>query len=276
MNYIFFDLEFNQNTINNCNKSIINNDIDNNDNMDIIIPHNNCDNTNNDTKISTTPKLTFEIIQIGALKLNENLEVIGSFNELVKPIIYKEVNPYVENLTKITAELLDECDIFIDIYNKFIDFVGNDNTILCVWGKSDIKEFIRNIRFHNLPLEGFPIKFIDVQKHTSKFFNLSKGIQIGLKSAVELLNINFKDNFHNAFYDAFYTCEVYRKIKDDSIKPEIYKHNSKKRINNTKEKVDINALLNQFSKMLNRDLSEEDKFIIKRAYNMGRTKQFIK
>ena len=51
MNYIIYDLEFNQPL----------------------------------SKDNSISDLTFEIIQIGALKLNENLEVISTFNKLVKP-----------------------------------------------------------------------------------------------------------------------------------------------------------------------------------------------
>ena len=46
--------------------------------------------------------MPFEIIQIGALKLNENLETISTFDSLIKPTIYKYIHPFVANLTKIT------------------------------------------------------------------------------------------------------------------------------------------------------------------------------
>lgn len=288
MNYIFLDLEFNQNTIvaNKNHLTIDKNTISNYDNS--LDKHNkenqnnknnNCNidsNYNKDNKSITPTNLTFEIIQIGALKVNEKFEIIQEFNELIKPTVYKKVNPYVEKLTKITNELLDECDEFLEIYNKFIDFIGNEDSILCVWGKSDIKEFIRNIKFFNLPISLFPLKYIDVQKHASKVFKLPKGVNIGLKVAIEQLNINFEENFHNAFYDAFYTCEVFKKIYNNSIKPELYKVNNNKKLNKPQGKVNVDALLNQFSKMYSRELSEDEKSMIQQAYNMGRTRQFIK
>lgn len=245
MNYIFYDLEFNQNNI----------------------------NTPNNISVSQLP---FEIIQIGALKLDEDLEVISTFNEFIKPTVYNDINPYVENITKITKDMLAKCDTFTSTYNRFIEFLGNEDVILCVWGKADLKEFIRNIKFNNLSTEIFPTKYIDVQKHTSKFFKLSKGTQIGLKPAVELLNIDFQENFHNAFYDAFYTSEIYKKIINIDIVPENYIYVNKNDIKNTyKNKIDTISLFKQFNKMYNREMSEEEKSIIKTAYNMGRTKQFL-
>ncbi len=63
MNYIIFDLEFNQ-------------------------------GYNNQIEI----KCPFEIIQIGAVKLNENLTTIDTFNALVKPEIYSNLNPFIKIL----------------------------------------------------------------------------------------------------------------------------------------------------------------------------------
>ena len=36
--------------------------------------------------------LPFEIIEIGAVKLNERCEVTGRFDQFVKPVIYKELH----------------------------------------------------------------------------------------------------------------------------------------------------------------------------------------
>ena len=48
-----------------------------------------------------------------------------------------------------------------------------------------------------------------------------------------------------------------------------------RRISRPKEKIDTFSLINQFEKMYNREMSEEEKSIIKLAYMMGKTKQFI-
>ncbi|MDI9217762.1 3'-5' exonuclease [Clostridium tertium] len=252
MNYIVYDLEFNQK----------------------YISSNTSDKNNNESIDSTMKQLPFEIIQIGAVKINENLEITSNFNELIRPIVYTDINPYVENITKINKDMLSNCETFSSVYKRFLSFIGNEESILCVWGKSDIKEFIRNIKFNNLQASLFPSRYIDVQKYTSKFFTLQKGTQIGLKTAVELLNIDFEDNFHDAFYDAFYTYEVYKKIYNPSITPKVYNDNN--RVNKSKVKLDTNALFNQFSKMYNKELTVEEKSMIKTAYNMGRTGQFIK
>ncbi|MCY6483809.1 exonuclease domain-containing protein [Clostridium aestuarii] len=247
MNYIIYDLEFNQKS------------------SDI-----------KEIKTNKNSNLPFEIIQIGALKLNENFETLSTFNALIKPTLYNTVHPYVERLTKITDDKIKSCKLFPDVYNDFIEFIGDDEIILCVWGTVDIKELLRNIRFHNLSTSLISKYYIDIQQYASKYLNAPKRTKIGLKNAVELLNISINNGeFHDAFNDAYYTTEVFKKIYDNNIKPKLYTHTPNKRVSQPKEKIDMDSLITQFEKMYNREMSDEEKSIIKTAYMMGRTKQFI-
>ena len=48
------------------------------------------------------PDCPFEIIQIGAVKLNEQFTILDEFNILIKPVIYPRIHPYVEKITNLT------------------------------------------------------------------------------------------------------------------------------------------------------------------------------
>lgn len=244
MNYILFDLEFNQEI------------------------------TSKDKNVSSS-NLTFEIIQIGALKLNNNLEVISTFNKYIKPTEHKEIHPFVENLTKITTSMVEHEDYFNKVYTDFVNFIGPEDFTFCVWGVSDIKELIRNIKFHNIDLNDTFKSYIDVQSLASTPLKIKKGEKAGLKTAVEYFNISAPSQFHDAFNDAYYTAEVFRKLYTKKVKPSIYIDNKKRKANENL-KVDNDKLLAQFEKMLNKELTKEEKMIIKLAYNMGKTHQFLK
>lgn len=245
MNYIIYDLEFNQKV-----KDSIENE---------------------NSQFSSIP---FEIIQIGAVKLNENFETISTFNSLIKPTIYKTIHPIVENLTKITDDQVSSCKDFISVYKDFLNFIGDDEIILCVWGIVDIKELIRNVKFYNLSISPTP-KYIDIQTYASKYLKTEKKSKIGLKNAIELLNIPIEGEFHNAFYDAYYTAEVFKIIHDHNLKPIVYSSYPNRKSVQHKETIDTISLIKQFEKMYNREISEEEKTIIKLAYIMGKTGQFI-
>lgn len=246
MYYIIYDLEFNQK---------------NNDLIEDEIPQSN--------------NIPFEIIQIGAIKLNENFEIISNFNTLIKPTIYKSIHPFVENLTNITDVQVSSCRNFPAVYEDFLNFIGNDETILCVWGIVDIKELIRNVKFYSLSASKIS-KYIDVQKYASKHLNSAKNSRIGLKNAIELLNISINGDFHDAYNDAYYTSEIFKAIYNPKIKPSVYASTPSRRAIQTKEIVDTASLIMQFEKMYSRDMTEEEKAIIKLAYYMGKTRQFIK
>ncbi|WP_160690176.1 3'-5' exonuclease [Clostridium sp. C2-6-12] len=246
MNYIIYDLEFNQK-----------------------------DNTSVENELFQSKNIPFEIIQIGAIKLNESFETVSSFNTLIKPTIYKTIHPFVEGLTKITDDQVSSCNNFPTVYEDFLNFIGSDESILCVWGIVDIKELIRNINFFNLSSSKIT-NYIDVQTYASKYLNIGKNSKIGLKNAIELLNIPINGNFHDAYNDAYYTAEIFKIIYDAKISPSKYIPKYSRRTVQAKEKVDIASLIIQFEKMYNRNMTEEEKSIIKLAYFMGKTGQFIR
>ncbi len=248
MNYIVFDLEFNQGyKYKRKNKSRIN------------------------------PKCRFEIIQIGALKLDENLQTIAHFNKLVKPKVYDCIHHFITEMTDITSEKLENTNPFNKVYKEFIEFIGDDS-ILCTWGVADMRELVRNINYHKLNLSLLPKNYIDIQRLASKHFKTPNGNSIGLKNAVEALDLPLNSQFHDAFNDAYYTAEVFKKIYTDDISHITYNMNEDKdtnpRINKDKTKIRMDKLINQFEKMFEREMTLEEKKIIKLAYNMGLTGQF--
>ena len=48
-------------------------------------------------KVEPNPECPFEIIQIGAVKLNERFEQLDSFNCMISPQIYPRLHPFVRH-----------------------------------------------------------------------------------------------------------------------------------------------------------------------------------
>ncbi|MBY6777367.1 exonuclease, partial [Clostridium botulinum] len=82
--------------------------------------------------------------------------------------------------------------------------------------------------------------------------------------------------FHDAFNDAYYTAQIFKKLYTSKVKSSTYNNPYSKRISESKPKVDTKGLFRQFEKMYSKKLSEEEKKMIKVAYSMGRTNQFLK
>lgn len=245
MNYIVFDLEFNQAWDFEEDKSLL------------------------------RSKCPFEIIQIGALQLDEKLQVISTFNKLVKPALYMSLHPFVKQLTGITIEDLTLAKTFKEIFNEFTQFINNES-ILCMWGKSDMKELLRNIKYHDLDTSIIPKEYINIQLYASRYLHCPNGGNVGLRNAAELLNIPLGSKFHDAFNDACYTADIFKLIYNHDLKPALYHSDKEIRLKelNKKTTLDTYKLISQFEKMYNRQMTEEEQSIIKLAYIMGKTNQF--
>lgn len=162
---------------------------------------------------SANPNLKNEIIQIGAVKLNERLEPIGKFNLLVKPVIYKRLNPYVKRKTNLKANQVVHGTPFVKAIERFQAWIGNEY-ILCSWGHDDILALKENCLFFSCNSLVFN-KYINIQKIYMNLRSLTK--QPSLESAVEGLEIERSSPFHDALSDAAYTSDVFRKVYDFSV-----------------------------------------------------------
>jgi DNA polymerase III epsilon subunit-like protein len=217
----------------------------------------------------------FEIIQIGAVKLDGSLEASGEFARFVRPSVYTGMDPFISELTGISFEDIAEEDPFPIVLAEFLEFAGGKDAVLCSWGMSDIKELFRSALRSGIDQRLLPSAFIDIQLHAARYLGLSKRKLPSLQSAAEVLAIPAALKFHNALNDAVYTSEVFRRIYDESIHPENYDPSYKRvRLRQTKSDIDYDGLLRQFEKMYSRPMTDEEKKIIFLAYKMGRTRQF--
>lgn len=250
MNYIVFDLEFNQ--------------------EEPLLP-------GAERKAPTCP---FEIIQIGALKLDSAWNTIATLNRFVKPTIYTEVSSFITELTGITTEQLRKEESFKSVYQDLMRFIGEDEAVFVSWGKSDIKELYRNVEYFNQDEELLPNKYIDLQPYASLYLKQSVKKLLRLSYMVENLSIPQAFPFHDALGDAYYTAEIFKKIMKPSIKPRVYEPSSVTiktsfRPRPPKKIIDFGALYLQFERMYGRSMTAEERGIIKLAYQMGKTEQFV-
>ena len=158
-------------------------------------------------------KLPFEIIEIGAVKLDENLRIISEFRRLILPRVYRQLHYKIAEVTHLTmADLLAEGKKFEDAVEEFLDWCGEDY-YFCTWGTMDLTELQRNMVYHGLELP-FPLPFLyyDLQK----IYALLKEDRAkeSLDTAVEQLEIPVEEKrrFHCAADDAYYTALVMKKM----------------------------------------------------------------
>ena len=161
-------------------------------------------------------QLIFEIIEIGAIKLSEDRNMIGEFSELVKPQVYHEMHRYTSKLIHLQMEELEKGRPFPEVMREFLDWCGED-IMFCSWGPSDLTELQKNMKYYQMPpLADRPIAFYDVQKLFSIAHEDGKARR-SLEHAIDFLNLEKDIPFHRAFSDAYYTAKVFAKLADEKV-----------------------------------------------------------
>ena len=175
-------------------------------------------NQSPDGKVHSYADVPFEIIQIGAVKLDEQFNVVSEFDRYICPRLYPRLHRKVEEILGITtAELKAAGDEFEYIIADFFEWCGDDY-IFCTWGGTDLIELQRNMQHYGIELKfPKPFLFYDLQKLYSLCFSDGK-TRCTLQCAVEELGIVMSGHYHSADDDAKYTAKVMQKLDFESVK----------------------------------------------------------
>ncbi|MBQ4569322.1 MAG: exonuclease domain-containing protein [Ruminococcus sp.] len=174
-----------------------------------------------------------EIFEFGAVKIDDNRQIIDRFSVLVKPSIGKFLNPYVKKLTHISFEELQSAQHnFQSALAEFADFLGD--SILMTWSTSDLLALIENQNyFTGTDSLRFLTRYCDLQSYCEYILGVgSSSRQLGLSTCAELLSIDTQTEHHRALSDAelSYLCfkKLYKKVPfeefvEDAADEEFYR-----------------------------------------------------
>lgn len=158
-----------------------------------------------------------EIIQIGAVMLNEQMEETGSFEAKIRPEFYKKVNRKIEELTGIIDKDLENGLLFTEAINNFRNWCGDDS-ILLTWGPCDVQMLEDNLIMYDMDYRWIPEEF-DAQLMFD-FQETMEDRNYSLDYAVYYFGIR-GIKAHDALNDARDTAAVIRRLDlDDFIREE--------------------------------------------------------
>ena len=141
-----------------------------------------------DPKTKEENQLIFEIIEIGAVKLNEEKKQIASFHELIRPQVFHRMHQITGELIHLKMEQLENCRTFTEVAKDFLEWCGEDY-VFCTWGNLDLLELQRNMDYYQMPpLSDKPLRYYDVQKLFSIAYEDKKSRRT-LEYAIDYLEI---------------------------------------------------------------------------------------
>ena len=159
---------------------------------------------------------SLETIQIGAVLVNENLEIIDEFNSYVHPE-YGSIDDYIKHLTGITPFDVRDANGMEDALKAFVNWVPED--AVCVsWSTSDEKQIRHEIEakeIHLPRLEMLLDNWQDCQKTFGEKMNTER--QYRLSEALIAADILYDENIHNGLVDARNTAELFIKMEKEPV-----------------------------------------------------------
>ncbi|MGN0459159.1 MAG: exonuclease domain-containing protein [Eubacterium sp.] len=167
-----------------------------------------------------------EIIEIGAVKLNDRLEIVDTYKQLVKPKYSKKLSSRCKSLTKITNEEIKELGIpFKEAMDAFAKWEGCNDSVFLSWSNSDLYVLTNNFKFMTGNCDvPFMRKYCDAQKYCMSFIERENNNQVSLQRCAEIFGINVDVSaLHRALADCYLTVECLKKVFDeDKLKPYIH------------------------------------------------------
>lgn len=152
-----------------------------------------------------------EIVQIGAVKLDAHFREESTFDALITPKHYKKMHKKVASLTGITTDELKEGLPFLDVFERFKQWCGEDFAFL-TWGPDDIPVLKSNLTLHSIDTAWIPISY-NLQIIFDRQIT-HEHRQVSLERALEILN-ETGEEAHNALNDAKSTAIVCRHLDMD-------------------------------------------------------------
>lgn len=157
-----------------------------------------------------------EIIEIGAAKVGlvgETPQIIDTFQSFVRPVIVTQLTEDTTSFTGITQDDVNGAGTLAEVLREYTEWMGDEEYFLCAWGPDDQRQLVQECRQHQISTDWI-VNHNNLQKMLSKIYKLEKHQQMGLKPALEMLEIPFSGSHHRAMDDAINTAQILVKLFD--------------------------------------------------------------
>ena len=151
-----------------------------------------------------------EIIEIGAVKIDEDANVLDTFSIHLRPRIFRTLQHHIAKVTGLTQADLDKGEPIVQGLRRFMQWCGPDAEF-AEWGMDDVPVLKQNLFLCNLD-ESRPTQWYDLQQIFLREHPRKEGEGMTLESVVTRMGIPMERPFHDALSDTLYTADVCRKL----------------------------------------------------------------
>ena len=157
-----------------------------------------------------------ELIQIGAVLLDEDYRTIDTFSTFVAPR-FGAIDPFIERLTGIKNTDVQNAPSTEDALHSFLAWIPED-AILVSWSENDRNQLYREIDGKQIEiprLEWLLEDSIDCQWEFEERINATRSY--GLADALSITGVVCDEGAHDALIDAQNTAILFVKLKTELV-----------------------------------------------------------
>ena len=205
-------------------------------------------------------ELRNEIIEIGAVKLDKDLNIVGKFDRFVKPQYNYQVTPYITRLTGIHSVKTLNAPTLELVLPEFVQWIGNSpKTRIYSWSDNDFFQLKTECQLKNILFPSNMKIWRDFQKVFPKMMHIQHPPKspMALKEAIRYSGITVDSKkVHSALYDSELTTELLIPILNGEYKTQVeYVHTY---MNNTSSSSTLGDMCGGLLAALLKDMNSEE------------------
>ncbi len=161
-----------------------------------------------------------ELIEIGAVMLDDDMQEISEFKTYVKPEYSESISPRIVELTGITDEHIKDAPLFAEAFDSFAKWCldSGDDIKLYEWSNSDHEQLMSESKHKHTELSPEQRRvldgtWVDIQRIFDHKAHSSR--QISLNVAMYAAGLKVEGELHDALDDARNTGKILAMLNDE-------------------------------------------------------------
>ena len=158
-----------------------------------------------------------EIVQIGAVMMNEAYEIIDSFTTFVRPD-YGKIDYFISSLTGIANKDVKHAPGLAEALQNMMEWFGDRRIRFYAWSNTDYNQIRGEILDKKLDEETYAIflnkeNWVDYQHIVNVRFKI--GRSLALSDALQMTELDVDGRLHDGLADAMNTARIISKLEQN-------------------------------------------------------------
>ena len=153
-----------------------------------------------------------EIIQIGAVLMDEDYEIVDEFKSFVQPQ-YGEIDDFIQRLTGISQADVADAPCAAEVLAAFTAWLPEDAYVIS-WSETDAVQIERELEAKEIDLpelDWYLDEWLDCQAMFGERMHSERNYK--LSEALNIAGISFESGEHDALVDARNTARLFAKLE---------------------------------------------------------------